>query len=161
MHPFHRLGRREGQTAGQQFVQRDAEGVQVTARIDRPVHPSGLFGRHVGQCARDELGRGGRLALAGQGRRDAKAQEPDLAGRPVDEHMGRLDILVNQAPPVQVAQRHREPNGDAQPLRYRQWAAQEARERLAPRIREYEHGPPLVLDERQGPHGPGGIERGP
>ncbi len=48
VHPFHRLGRGEGQTASQHFVQRDAEGVQVTARIDRPVHPSGLFGRHVG-----------------------------------------------------------------------------------------------------------------
>jgi hypothetical protein len=29
---------------------------------------------------------------------------------------------VDQAPPVELAQRHREPDGDAQPLRYRQWA---------------------------------------
>jgi hypothetical protein len=75
--------------------------------------------------------------------------------------MGRLDILVDQAPPVELAQRHREPNGDAQPLRYRQWAIQEARERLAPRVGEHEHGPPLVLDERERPHGPGGLERRP
>ena len=40
--------------------------------------------------------------------------------------MGRLDILVDQAPPVELAQRHREPDGNAQPLRQRQGAAQEA-----------------------------------
>ena len=161
VHPFHRLGRREGQTAGQHFVQRDAERVEVAARIDRSIHPPGLFGRHVGQCARDELGRGGRLALARQARRDAKAQEPDLAGRPVDEHMGRLDILVDQAPPVELAQRDREPDGDAQPLRYRQWAIQEARERLTPRVGEDEHGPPLVRGEGERPDGPAGVELGP
>jgi hypothetical protein len=72
--------------------------------------------------------------------------------------MGRLEILVDQAPPVQVAQRHREPNGDAQPLRQRHRATQETRERLAPRVGEHEHGPPLVRDERQRPHRPGGIE---
>jgi hypothetical protein len=72
--------------------------------------------------------------------------------------MGRFDVLVDQAPPVELAQRHREPDGDAQPLRQCQRATQEARERLAPRVRKYEHGPPLVLDERQRPHGPGGIE---
>ena len=55
-----------GQTAGQHFVQRDAERVEVAAGIDRPVHPAGLLRRHVGQCARDDLGRCGRLALAWQ-----------------------------------------------------------------------------------------------
>ena len=75
--------------------------------------------------------------------------------------MGRLDVLVDQAPPVELAQRDREPDGDAQPLRYRQWATQEARERLAAGVGEHEHRPPLVLDERERPHGPGGIELGP
>jgi hypothetical protein len=36
--------------------------------------------------------------------------------------------------------------------------AQQQRERLAPRVREHQRGPPLVLDERERPHGPGGIE---
>jgi hypothetical protein len=62
---------------------------------------------------------------------------------------------------VELAQCDREPDGDAQPLRDRQWAIQEVREWLAPRVGEHEHGPPLVLAERQRPHGPGGIERRP
>ncbi len=62
---------------------------------------------------------------------------------------------------MELAQCDRETDGDAQPLLDRQRATQQARERLAPRVGEHEHGPPLVLDERQGPHGPGGIERGP
>ena len=44
VHPFHRIGRREGEAAGQHLVQRDAQGVEVAAGIDRPVHAPGLFG---------------------------------------------------------------------------------------------------------------------
>lgn len=47
-----------------------------------------------------------------QPRRDAKAHEPYLAGRSVDQHMGRLDALVDQAPPVEVAAR-RQADGQA------------------------------------------------
>ena len=90
-----------------------------------------------------------------------KPSEPDLAGRIVDEHMGRLDILVDQAPPVELAQRDREPNGDAQPLRYRQWATQQPRERLAAGVGEDEHRPPLVRGEGERPDGPAGVKLGP
>src|SRR5712692_3815497 len=31
MYPLHRIGCREGQSAGQQFVQRDPEGIEITA----------------------------------------------------------------------------------------------------------------------------------
>jgi hypothetical protein len=72
--------------------------------------------------------------------------------------MGRLEVLVEQAPPVELAQRGRQPDGEAQPLRQCQRAAQETRQRLAPRILQHQHGPPLVLRERQRPHGPGRIE---
>ena len=161
VHPLHRLGRRERETAGEHFVQRDAEGIEVAARIDRPIHAPGLFGGHVGERPGDDLGRLRRLALARQPRGDAKARQPDLPGRPVDEHMGRLDVLVDQAPPVELAQRGREPDGEAQPLRQRQRAAQAARQRLAAWVREHQHGPPLMLRERQRPYGPGGIELRP
>ena len=52
VHPLHRLGRREGETAGEHFVQRDAQGIEVAARIDRPIHAPGLFGGHVGEVSR-------------------------------------------------------------------------------------------------------------
>ena len=80
VHPFHRIGRGERQDARQHLVERDAQRVEVAARIDRAVHPAGLFGRHVGERAGDDLGRLGRLALARQARGDAEAGEPDLAG---------------------------------------------------------------------------------
>ena len=35
VHPFHRIGCRERQTAGQHFVKRDAERIQIAAGIDR------------------------------------------------------------------------------------------------------------------------------
>jgi hypothetical protein len=39
----------ERESSGQELVQRDAECVEVAARVDRPVEAPGLFGRHVGQ----------------------------------------------------------------------------------------------------------------
>ena len=79
VHPFHGIGRGERQGAGEHLVKRDAERVEVAAGIDRAVHPSGLFGCHVGERAGDGLGRVGRLALARKARGDAEPGEPALA----------------------------------------------------------------------------------
>jgi hypothetical protein len=45
--------------------------------------------------------------LRSRGRRDAEAHQPDLAGRGIDEHVGRLDILMDEAALVQLAKRGR------------------------------------------------------
>src|SRR5215831_21182694 len=65
--------------------------------VDRTVHSSGLLGRHVGKCASERLGRLGRLSLAGEARSDTKPGKPHLAGRTVDQDVGRLDVLVDKA----------------------------------------------------------------
>jgi len=64
MNPFHRIGRAERQASGQHLVERDAEGVEVAAGIDRAVHPPRLLGRHIGERPGDDLGRFGGLPLA-------------------------------------------------------------------------------------------------
>src|SRR5262245_29467060 len=100
MYPFHRIGCRERQSAGQHFVKRDPEGIEIAARIYRPIHPSSLLGGHVGERSRDELARFRRLALAWKPRSDAKATQPHLAGIDFDEDVGWLDVFVNQAAAV-------------------------------------------------------------
>ena len=55
--PLHGIGRGERQRAREHLIERDAERIEVAARIDRAVHPSGLFGRHVGERAGDGFGR--------------------------------------------------------------------------------------------------------
>ena len=89
VHPFQGIGRGEREAAGQHFVEGDAEGVQIGARVERPVHPAGLLGRHVGECAGDGLRREGGLPLARKSRRDPEASQPDVAGHLVDQHVGR------------------------------------------------------------------------
>src|SRR6516225_5784727 len=66
VHPFHGLGGGERQNTSKHLVKRDAEGVEVAAGIDGPIHPSRLLGRHIGERAGDRLGRVRRLALAQQ-----------------------------------------------------------------------------------------------
>ncbi len=107
---------------------------------------------------------GGSGAWRSRGRRDAmpKPSEPDLAGRRVDEHIGRLDVLVDQAPPVELAQRDREANGDAQELRSTPAGYPAAASSGSPPGSvEDEHRPPLVRGEGERPDGPPGVKLGP
>ena len=66
VHPFHRIGGGEGQFAREHLVEGDPQGVEIAAEIDRPVHPAGLFGGHVGERPGDHLRRRRGLALARQ-----------------------------------------------------------------------------------------------
>jgi hypothetical protein len=98
--PFHGIGRREGQRAREHLVKTDAGRVEIeiAAGIDRSVHPSGLFRRHVGECARDDFGRIWRLALTRKARRNSEARQPRTAGRRIDKDMCWLDVLVKETP---------------------------------------------------------------
>ena len=103
MNPRHRIGGGEGQNAGEYLVEGDSQCVEIAAGIDRTIHAARLFGRHVGERSGDHLGRLGDLMLARKARCDAKAGQPDLAGREIGEDIGRLDILVDEATLMQPA----------------------------------------------------------
>ena len=53
-----------GRAPVEHLIKCDAECVQVAAGIDRAIHASGLFGRHIGEGANDGLGRLERLPFA-------------------------------------------------------------------------------------------------
>src|SRR3989442_9956405 len=99
MDPRHGLGGGEREGSREHLVERDAVGVQIAARIDRAVHPAGLFRRHVGERAGHDVRRRGRRTLAWQAGRDAKAGQPRLARCGMREDMGRLDVLVANVHP--------------------------------------------------------------
>ena len=111
--PFQRVGGGEWEHAGQHLVQGDAQGVEIAAGIDRAIHAPGLFRGHVGKRAGNDLRRRGRLALAWQPGRDAEAGEPNVAGV-VDECVRRLDVLMDEASPMDLAKCSRQTDGDAQ-----------------------------------------------
>ena len=87
-----------------------------------------------------------------------KPDQPDGAGRGVDEDVGRLDVLVDEAPLVEPAQRGRQADGDAQERRDLPGLPQEPRQGLAAGVLEQEHRPPAVTHQPQGPSRPGGVQ---
>jgi len=103
VHPFHGVSSRKRQRAGQHLVKRDAERIEVAARIDRAIHPAGLLGCHIGERAGDGLGRFGRLSLARQTRGEAESGEPDLSVDAMYEDMRGLEILMDEAALVKLA----------------------------------------------------------
>jgi hypothetical protein len=68
---------------------------------------------------------------------------------------------MDEALGVEAAERGGEANSDAQKGRHRHRPSQQSIERLAARVGEDEHRPPLVRGEGERPDGPPGVELGP
>ena len=128
--PFHRIAGRERQPANEHLVVGNAERIEIAARIDRSIHPAGLLGRHIGQCAADGFGRIGSLTFARKMRRDAKARQPNFVAG-IHHHVGRLDVLVDQTTLMQAPQRGGQGNSQAEEFPHFHGRAKQKLERLA------------------------------
>src|SRR5208282_5337097 len=131
--PLHEIGCRERQHAGKHFVEGDAERIEVAARIDRSVHAAGLLGRHVGKRSANDLGRWRWrwrwLLLARLAGGYPEAREPQSAAG-VNQNIRRLDIFVNKAVAVHLAQECRQRNREVQELAQLERTAEKSIERL-------------------------------
>jgi hypothetical protein len=100
-----RVGRFEGQHAGEQLVERGAERVQVRARVDGAVHPARLLRGDVGQRPREGLHRRRRLDRLSPSGRNPEVDQADVPEFSVDEDILGLDIAVDDPPPVHLGER--------------------------------------------------------
>src|SRR5262249_61896165 len=78
--------------------------------------------------------------------------------RRVHEHVGRLDLLVNEALPVELAERGSETNRTAKERSQFHGPAHESIERLRAGILEQQRGPGLLLREGDRANRPGWTE---
>ena len=99
----------------------------------------------------------GRLALARQPGGDAEARQADIAGG-VDEQVFRLDVLVDKAAPMQLSERRRQRDGEAEELRQLKRLAQHPLEGIAAGVLQRQHPTAVVADECQRARRPGRIE---
>lgn len=145
MHPFHGIGSGERPVPRQQFVERDAERIEVASRIDRAIHSPGLFRSHVGKCSGNELRKFGGLMLASKARGDAKSHQPNMTRRGIQQNVRRLHILVYQIPLVQPGERDCQTNGAAEELTHLHRSRTDDIERPATRILKHQRRPRVVL----------------
>jgi hypothetical protein len=133
------VGVEERQAPGQQLEQRDAEGVEIGAAVGDPVHPPGLLGRHVAQRALEGPGRHEAVALGPPRRGDVEVDQPRLAGGGVVDDVAGGDVLVDDPGGVDVAQRGRHADRQAEAVGEREPRAGEvAVERLAADVLEHQ-----------------------
>ena len=99
---------------------------------------------------------GGSGAWRSRGRREANAEagEPGLTGRRIHQDIGRLDVLVDETALVQLAERGRDADREAQECSHLHGRAEQPVERLAARVLEHQHGPAALAHELQRPHRP-------
>ena len=158
--PLHRIGGGEGKLPRQHLVEGDAQRIEIAAGVHRAVHPPGLLRRHVGERPGDHLRRRGGLALARQTRGDAETRQPDAAACRVHEDIGRLDVLVDEASRMHLAERGRERDRDAQEMRHVQRPAKQSIERLTAGILKHQRRAAVVVRKRDGSRRPVGVKFG-
>jgi len=117
-----------------------------------------LFGGHIGERAGDEFGRLGRLPFARQTRGDAEPGEPRLPVSAVHQDIGRLDVLVDEAALVRLAQRRGDADGEAQEASRLHRRADEPLEWFAAWILEQQRCSTAFADKRERPRRPCGVE---
>src|SRR5882724_11028693 len=157
--PLRRVRGREGKLAGEHLVERDAERVEVASRVDGAVDPARLLWRHVGQRARDDLGRA--LSLSRDPRGDAESRQPGLAGTNIYEDVLRLDVLVHDALPVQLAERFGDADPDSQEDPQLPGASDQPREDLSTRVFEQQRVAAVLPHQRQRTGCPRGVQNVP
>jgi hypothetical protein len=72
--------------------------------------------------------------------------------------MARLEVLVNEAPLVDLGEGHGDADGEAQESSYLHRAAEEPVERFAPRVLEHQQGAPVLVYELQRPRRPPAVQ---
>ena len=98
------------------------------------------------------------MALAREARGDAKSGELNAVGCGVDEHIGRLEILVNQPTAVELPDRAGQRRGDSEELSDLHRLPDEAIERLATGVVDHEQRLPALAPQFQRPQCPGTIQ---
>src|SRR5258705_13459850 len=150
VYPPHRIGGGEGELPRQHFVEGDTQSIEIATKVHRAVHHAGLFRRHVGERPRDHLWRGGGLALARQTRSDAEPRQPHAAACRFHQDICRLDVLMDEATLMHMAERARERDRDAQEMRYVQWPAKQSIERRTAGILKHQRHTAVIVRKRDG-----------
>lgn len=151
MNPLERISRLEGDPAREHLVERDAERIEVGARVDRPVHSPRLLRRHVRQRALDLLRALRRRVLAGKPGRDSEIGELRLARRGLDDDVRGFDVLVDDAMPVDVRDGGRDTNREPQKALRLHRRPEQAVEGRAGHILQDERRLPVIRIESERP----------
>jgi hypothetical protein len=108
----------------------------------------------VSERAHDQLGRCWRLPLARQTRGDTETGELDLSGAAVDKNIRRLDVLMDEATPVDLREGRSDRDGEPQKVLHLHGHAEQSVQRLAACVLEHQHHPAAFADKLERSHRP-------
>ena len=100
----------EGPLTDQELEEGHAERVEIAAIDDLAPGSAAQFGRDVGQRAFEHLGFVDEAALILEQHRDAEVGQVDLAAGILDQDVAGLDVAVNDAARVNLAERVDQPD---------------------------------------------------
>ena len=98
------------------------------------------------------------MSLARKARRNAEPHQPHLAGRVVEQDVGRLDVFMDEPALVKLTQSRGNSAAEAQEAPYLQGPTEQPIDRPTARILEHQHGSIGFAHEVQRPHRPRRVE---
>src|SRR6202011_1821114 len=118
------------------------------------------FRRHVGERAGDHLRRRGGLVLAWQTRGSAEPRQPHAAACRIHQDISWLNVLMDEATLMHMANRPRKRDRDTQEMRYVQWPAEQSIKRRSAGILKHQRLAGVVVRQRDWSHRPVSIKFG-
>src|SRR3954470_19431110 len=98
--------------------------------------------------------------LTRQTRRNAKPRQPYAAACRFHQDICRLDVLMDEATLMHMAERARQRDRDAQELLYLQWPAEKSIERHTAGILKHQRHTAVIVRKRDGSRRPVGVKFG-
>jgi hypothetical protein len=145
--------------ARQHFMESDAQRIIIGAAIYSPIHPARLFRRHVRQRAFQQTGIDRLLFLPLQYGGQAEINEPEFSAGAVQQEVARIDILVDDAAAMDVADDGRPLDGEIQKrCDIRSAGRDDFRRRPAVECLQYQRPAIMLLLQGIGPGNPSRLD---
>ena len=101
---FHGLPGLERHSSSEKFIKGGAQGIKITAIIERAVHPAGLLGGNIGQGFPGQLGTQRCQIFPGKPGGQAEAGQFDRSRCRINKNIQRVDHFMQDALPVHFFQ---------------------------------------------------------
>src|SRR5215471_6579102 len=152
------IGGREGEHAGEELEEGDAQRIVVGAIVQVAVHATRLLGRDVGHRPFELVGGAQIEMLSSELGGEAEVDELELSRGGIEENVLWIDVLVNDVVRMDVAEGAHELAGDEEEPVEGQSSARQRGKPLAAEILEDHREPPAPALELEGLDHPFGAE---
>ena len=150
MDQFQRIAACERSLPREQLIKRNAQRIEIRAKVNGPVHATGLFRRHVSQIAIQVLRCVGPNEIGIQNTGDAEVDNLHLMRLSIPDNIGTTDVLMRDQCRVNIPQSTADGDGNLQSFDQRwRFPLQPHAEALSPDVLDAQRDDTVLFDHSE------------